>query len=413
MRITLLSALALTAALTACGSGGDVGPGDGSVASVTVAPDGLTLPVGGQGNLAAEVKDADGALLSGAAVVWSSLDGAVASVSNEGTVAGLSVGLTQVTAAAGEQADTVDVLVIDGLTLEVVPDAASVEVGGTAQFSVVARNGNGQEIAAPPVSWASSNEAVETIAATGVATGVTPGSTAITASAGDVTSPPATLTVTDDEDPVAACDGIASVPAFDGSLDYDYSVSGTTNGGWDVASEHRAQLTATLTRVQPGGPTFETWQGDLQGTASIDESKSDELSGTSTRKGAGPVIPLAGGLIRPTMALIVNVTTCTYMLTVNPAIHIVLTDEGGGESESDEPVAQVQIGRATTLGAWRQLGISLPGVEVDGHSAVWAALNQDLDAFMPLGFAAELLEGNAAEPAQGTANVSFQLTPTE
>jgi hypothetical protein len=182
---TTAIALALSLAqLTGCGGGSDVGPIPSTISRVTLQPDGLTLPVGGQGTLTAEVRDADDAIVSNASVIWSSLNPAVASVTGNGTVTGLVIGETQVIAVAGDKADTVDVLVIDELTLEVDPPAASVAVGGTVQFTVTARNGSGQVITAPPVAWASSNTAVGTISAEGVATGIAPGQTGMTASAG-------------------------------------------------------------------------------------------------------------------------------------------------------------------------------------------------------------------------------------
>jgi hypothetical protein len=394
----------------ACSSGDDLGPDDQIVANLTIVPDGLVIPVGGQGTLTAEVRDANAGLIPNATVSWSSLAPGVASVTGDGNVRGVTVGVTQVVATAGGEDDTVEVVVVDELTLEVVPPTATVKVGATAQFSVVARNGSGQEVPAPPVTWTAATSAVATINDAGVATGVAKGQTAITAAAGAIVSEPATLTVTDDQP--GACEGIASVSSFNGSLDYQFAVRGTTDGGFEVDADHSATLTATLTRVVPGGPIFETWMGDLEGGATITERQSDGESGTAKMDGAGPIVQPPGGVARSVMTLIVNVTTCTYALYVNPFLHVIRTESYGAVTESDVQVSLVQIGRATPLGAWRSLGISnVTGIPVEGHSVVWAALNPDRDAFAPLGFSTGLYQGSGSEPPVGEATVSYVLVP--
>jgi hypothetical protein len=404
---TTAIALALSLAqLTGCGGGSDVGPNPGTIGRITLQPDGLTLPVGGQGTLTAEVRDADDAIISNASVTWSSLNPAVASVTGNGTVTGHIIGETQVIAAAGGKADTADVLVIDELTLEVDPPAATVAVGAMAQFSVIARNGSGQVIPAPPVAWASSNTSVGTIDGEGLATGVAVGQTGITASTGTVTSPSATLTVTDQ---AAGCDGIATVSGFNGSLDYDYAVNGDDESGRRIDAEYHGRLTAKLTHMLPGGPVFETWQGPLEGTGSVHETQTDPSTGDTDRfEAQGPIVQSIAGVFQSVMQFIVNVTTCTYMLTVNPALHVTHF-EFGTRREADEQVAQVQIGRATPLGQWKTLGISLLGQNIDGHPVIWAGMHPDLDAFSPLGFANQLFLDT--DTPVGAATVSYLLIP--
>lgn len=108
----LFTAITLTLGLASCGGGDSVGPGNGNaVASVTITPDGLTLPVGGTASLSAEVRDTAGAPMASTGVDWTSQSNAVATVSNSGTVTGVAVGLTQVIAADGGKADTVGVTV--------------------------------------------------------------------------------------------------------------------------------------------------------------------------------------------------------------------------------------------------------------------------------------------------------------
>ncbi len=82
------------------------------------------------------------------------------------------------------------------------------------------------------------------------------------------------------------------------------------------------------------------------------------------------------------MTLIVHRPTCTYMLVTNPFLNVVETDPDGDRFESVVQVVQV-----------------------------WAGSHLDLDAFSPLGFAGELLQGSAEEPPVGAATVFYQLVP--
>jgi len=232
------------------------------------------------------------------------------------------------------------------------------------------------------------------------------GQTGITASTGTVTSPSATLTVTDQ---AAGCDGIATVSGFNGSLDYDYAVNGDDESGRRIDAEYHGRLTAKLTHMLPGGPVFETWQGPLEGTGSVHETQTDPSTGDTDRfEAQGPIVQSIAGVFQSVMQFIVNVTTCTYMLTVNPALHVTHF-EFGTRREADEQVAQVQIGRATPLGQWKTLGISLLGQNIDGHPVIWAGMHPDLDAFSPLGFANQLFLDT--DTPVGAATVSYLLIP--
>jgi hypothetical protein len=167
----------------------------------------MTLSPGGRGTLAAEVRNAAGATIS-ATVAWTSRNGLVATVDNSGTVTGIAVGQTMAVATANGMRDSVLVIVLDDLTLQVTPASGTVQPGQTFPFSVVARNGAGQVIATPAVTWATSTPAIATVNASGVASGVTTGTALITASARGVTSSPGVLTVAD---AAGACDGIKAV----------------------------------------------------------------------------------------------------------------------------------------------------------------------------------------------------------
>jgi predicted small lipoprotein YifL len=131
-------AAALLLALAACGGDGptdiDPPPTDPSPAAIELDAEGVVIADGGQAQLGATVRDADGAemapLPSGMSITWRSEDEAVATVSAAGLVQAAAPGETRVHAEVGELRATAEVLVTQ------VPEAA------------VAESGSDQEVAA-------------------------------------------------------------------------------------------------------------------------------------------------------------------------------------------------------------------------------------------------------------------------
>lgn len=142
--------------------------------------------------------------LQNVSFIWDSSDeskAVVAPLTGRGTTAsGLAAGAVNVRARAGNgQAQAV--LTINPppqvLTrIEVTPTSAAIIVGGTKQFAARALDQNNMEIQGIVFAWTSSNESVATINQSGLATGVGTGSTQVRASAGQVTSDAAMLSVT-------------------------------------------------------------------------------------------------------------------------------------------------------------------------------------------------------------------------
>ncbi|MDH3272821.1 MAG: Ig-like domain-containing protein, partial [Gemmatimonadota bacterium] len=98
--------------------------------------------------------------------------------------------LLLLTACAGQST----VVVVDVANVVVAPDPASVEVGLTLQLQASAFDASGTQIMGQAVTWESTVTGVATISASGVATGMSVGSTVIRATIGGVTGS-RTLTV--------------------------------------------------------------------------------------------------------------------------------------------------------------------------------------------------------------------------
>jgi len=162
-------------------------------ATVTVTAGGWTISA--QGNhqqLTATARDASSAVLSGVPFTWTSSNQAVATVNGSGLVTAVSLGTTTVTAtAAGGASGSILVtvsLVANSVTVSPL-GAAVAGVGTTQAFTVEVRDGLGNLVPNPPVTWASLNPTVATVnPTTGLATTVSAGQATIAVTSDAVTA---------------------------------------------------------------------------------------------------------------------------------------------------------------------------------------------------------------------------------
>lgn len=179
------------------------------VAAVAVTPGSATLTTGQTASLAATVTDANGNVLSGRTVTWSSASNAVATVSAQGLVAAIGAGTTTITATSEGKTGTATIVV----TPQVVPiTLASVKVTPatvtlhnnhprvlSAALSAQAFDSNGNQVTGRTFTWKSSNPLLAAVTSTGAATatvtsfGIATGTVTVTATTSDVSG---TSTVT-------------------------------------------------------------------------------------------------------------------------------------------------------------------------------------------------------------------------
>jgi uncharacterized protein YjdB len=159
------------------------------VASVSVQPTAATLSVGDNISLTAVARDARGNVIAGVSFTWSSVDQAVATVDANGFVLALAGGSTTVEAAANgvTGAATVDVVRVGSIVISPRQEPA-VQVGATIQFTAQVFDPAGNLLPNERVTWSSSQPLIASIdASSGVASGLTKGNTAISATSGGVT----------------------------------------------------------------------------------------------------------------------------------------------------------------------------------------------------------------------------------
>jgi uncharacterized protein YjdB len=151
------------------------------VASVRVTPGSASVPASGSVQLAAEPRDANGNVLSGRAVAWSSSDQNVATVTSDGRVIGVNPG--NATVRATSEGVTGSATITVTATVRVSPSTVSVRDRGntnrTAQL--VATDHNGRVLSSTEVTWSSSNAGIASVSTNGLVRGESSGSGTATA----------------------------------------------------------------------------------------------------------------------------------------------------------------------------------------------------------------------------------------
>ncbi len=177
------------------------------VATVVVAPTTANLTIGGTQQVSATPRDAQGNALTGRAVVWSSANTNIATVTQAGLITAVGAGNTTVTATSEGRTGTVTVTVAPPAvgSVTVTPPTASVSVAATTTLTATVRDVNGSVMAEQAVAWSSDKPLTASVTQAGVVTGLLPGSATITAASGGksgtatvtvVPAPVATVTVT-------------------------------------------------------------------------------------------------------------------------------------------------------------------------------------------------------------------------
>lgn len=183
-RRTLVTAVAValaSIALSACSQDATTTPIP--VASITLTPENASVSAGATVSLSATLKDADGQVVTGQPISWSSNNTAVATVSRAGVVTTLSPGSARIAASSFGKSATATITVTAKPVAAVVMSSASVsmQVGTTTSLQARPVDSDGATLTGRTVTWTSSNTAVASVSQTGTITAISPGATTITA----------------------------------------------------------------------------------------------------------------------------------------------------------------------------------------------------------------------------------------
>jgi trimeric autotransporter adhesin len=253
------------------------------VASIQLSIDQNTLNSGRFTHATATPLDAQGHVLSGRSIKWSTSNSDVLMAytlnATRSTVIGLAQGTASLTATSEGQSASVTVVVGVPTVASVVASLASpsIVVGQTTLASAVPEDGVGNPLSGHTVTWASLDPTIATVSSSGVVTGVAPGAVIIRATSDGVTGD-ASLTVT--LVPVAS----VTTTVASGTLTVGQSTQGTAvardaNGntltGRSVAWSSLNTAVATvsisglITAVAPGNATIRATIESQHGDANV------------------------------------------------------------------------------------------------------------------------------------------------
>src|SRR5207247_11057388 len=110
----------------------------------------------------AVVKDANGNVLTGRTVTWTTSSTTIATVSASGLVTGVAVGSATITATSEGQSGTasVTVAIVPVASVTVSPTSPNMYAGGTVQLTATLKDASGNVLSGRALSWTTGNGAV-------------------------------------------------------------------------------------------------------------------------------------------------------------------------------------------------------------------------------------------------------------
>jgi outer membrane protein OmpA-like peptidoglycan-associated protein len=244
-----------------------------SVTSVAVNPRTVMLEdLGATEQLSASPMDNRGRPLAGRAVTWASSNDSVATVSATGLVTAVSNGSATITAASEGTTAMVDVTVAQAaVTLAIAPaSAALTAVGQTQQFTATAQDANGNPVANPSVTWSSSDTAVASVNAAGLATAVKNGTARLSAATDNGRTAVATLNVVQMPASLAVAPSTATISTAGGTIQFSaqaMDANGSPIAGRTIAWTSDAPGVVT---VSPTGLATALGNGTAQISATVE-----------------------------------------------------------------------------------------------------------------------------------------------
>ena len=160
--------------------------GDIAVASLEVSPSAASLAANGQVTLTATARAADGSILVGRGVTWTSSNPTVATVAATGNVTAVGSGSVTIQASVEGRTASANISVASPppapvATVVVTLANGALNVGQTTQASAVLKDASGNTLTGRTITWSSLSDAVASVSASGLVTAKGAGTVAIMA----------------------------------------------------------------------------------------------------------------------------------------------------------------------------------------------------------------------------------------
>lgn len=180
--IPLAACLSAVVSLS-CTNGDSDLSGPNRIVGLALTPATATLERGQTLQLVADLRDGEGAVLTGHRLIWSTSNDAVAAVSSAGLVTAVGDGAAGITVTVEGRSVTSRITVRPSIAvIEITPESPTVAVGRTVQLTAVARGSAGTVLAGPVFEWISSDPRIATVGV-GKVGGIRPGSVVVEARA--------------------------------------------------------------------------------------------------------------------------------------------------------------------------------------------------------------------------------------
>jgi uncharacterized protein YjdB len=293
--VTTVGVGSATITATAEGKSGSsqVSVSAGAVASVVVSPNPVPLNFGGTQQLTVTAKDANGTLITGRTVSWTTADAQVATVSSSGVVTAKGPGSTSITGTVdGVSGSTrVDVTLIPVANVLVTPNPLNLPVGQQGQLTAVLTDVGGGTLTGRLISWTSSDNAIATVS-NGLVTAVKKGKATITATSEGIKG---TTLVSVGPAPVknvSVSPGSTTMLAGTSTqltatvIDVNDATVSNPTVTWNTSDAQVAGVSGngTVTTLKAGTATITATSDGISGTASITVTPAAAASVTVTPK---------------------------------------------------------------------------------------------------------------------------------
>ncbi len=212
-------------------------PTSAPVASVTISPAAASITTDDLRQLSATLRDANGNVLTGRSITWSSDANTIATVSQGGLVDGHRLGIARITATSEGRSAT-SIITVTGIsvpvpapvaTITLSPATLSLAAGTTQLITPTLRDALGNVLTGRTISWSSNANTVATVGQNGLVGANGPGTATITAASEGRTAS-VTVTVTSSTPPPST--GLFSNEPTGMTRVTDYSFDALNSGGW-------------------------------------------------------------------------------------------------------------------------------------------------------------------------------------
>lgn len=295
-----------------------------TLSSIAVSPATTSIAAGATQQFNATATYSDGSTSNVSSTAnWTVANASIATISSTGLATGVSGGSTTVTASVNGVSGTAALAVTPTVTpktlssIAITPATASIVVGSTQQYTATATYSDGSTAnVSATATWATGSPAVATINTSGLALGVSGGSTPVTASLNGVTGT-TSLTVTASVAPksLTTIAITPSAPSIVAGTTQQFTATATYNDGSTANMTSTASWTVTnsaVATISSAGLATGVSSGSTTVTASL-----SGVNGTAVLAVTSNVVPvtLTNIAVTPSTASIVSGRTKQYTAT--------------------------------------------------------------------------------------------------